>query len=69
MKKLNKLHRLLRKYRYFYHEKNISLLSDYEYDIMEKEYDTMCLSYNILNQNRVSNFVGFSIRIPMNIIY
>jgi NAD-dependent DNA ligase len=68
MKKLNKLHGILRRYKYFYYEKNISLVSDYEYDIIEKEYDSMCLLYNIPGKNRVSNFVGFNIKIPMNII-
>ena len=68
MEELNKIHRLLRRYKYFYYEKNISLVSDYYYDIIEEQYEKTCTSYNIIKCNRVSNFVGFSILIPMNII-
>lgn len=61
-----KLHKELRKYRYFYYELHQSLITDYDYDILEKKYDSLCDNLKIPHQFRVSNFVGFSINIPMN---
>lgn len=67
MSKLSEMHSLLRRYRYFYYEKNVSLVTDYEYDIMEKEYDKMCTLHNVPKSSRISSFVGFSINIPMQL--
>ena len=42
-------------------------MSDYEFDTLEKEYDILCNEFNISEKIRVSNFVGFSIMIPMSV--
>ena len=69
MWELNNLHRKLRKYRYFYYEKHDNLISDYKYDMLENHYDKLADYYNLDVNKRITNFVGFSIEIPMNIIY
>lgn len=63
------MHRRLRKYRFFYYERDESLVSDYEYDMLEKKYAEECDRFGIHKRYRVDNFVGFNIRIPMNIYY
>ena len=75
IEKLNEIHKSLRRYRYFYYEcKDISLLdnntiSDYNYDMLEKQYDKYCNELEIPLETRVSNYVGFDIGIPMNLYY
>jgi NAD-dependent DNA ligase len=75
LKELNNIHRDLRRYRYFYYEcENIlevdkNTIPDYEYDMLEKEYDKYCNELKIPLEMRVSNFVGFDIGIPMNLYY
>lgn len=64
---LNNLHRKLRKYRYFYYIKHESLISDFMYDMLEKRYLTGCNKFNIPEKERITNFVGFNIGIPMNL--
>ena len=67
MERLQELHKLLRRAKYFYYEQNESIMSDYEFDTLEKEYDILCNEFNISEKIRVSNFVGFSIMIPMSV--
>ncbi len=38
LNKLQELHAKLRKAKYFYYEKHESIMSDYEFDMMESEY-------------------------------
>jgi len=61
-----KLHQLLRKAKYHYYEMHDNIMEDYDYDMMEKEYDEIADHLEIPQEYRVSNFVGFDIRIPMN---
>lgn len=67
LEQLKEAHIKLRSYRYWYYEKSKSLITDYEYDMLEKEYEQGCDKLNIPTEDRVTNFVGFDIRIPMNI--
>lgn len=66
---LNFMHKQLRKARYFYYEKSKSIMTDYEYDIIEKRYDELCYKYKICEGSKITNFVGFNIAIPMALIY
>ncbi len=66
---LNKIHKLLRKARYHYYEMHESIMSDYDYDMLEKEYDEICDKMSIEHHKRVTNFVGFNIKIPMALFY
>ncbi len=61
-----KMHYNLRKYRYHYYELHENLVSDYDYDMLEKDYDNLADALEIPRELRVSNFVGFDIRIPIN---
>ncbi len=66
---LNEMHRLLRKARYFYYELSQTIMSDYDYDILEKEYDRQADLHKVSHIIRISNFVGFNIKMPMNLFY
>lgn len=73
-KELNCLHRLLRKAKYFYYERDnekedIMIMSDYEFDMKEKRYDELCNQFNIPMEMRVSEQVGWSPTILMNLFY
>ena len=61
---IQELHKKLSKARYFYYEKSELIMTDYEYDILEKDYDLQCEIYKVPIERRLSNFVGFSIAIP-----
>lgn len=65
MERLQELHTLLRRAKYFYYEKSESIMSDYEFDMLEKEYARLCNEFSIEEEKRVTNFVGFNIAIPM----
>jgi len=65
---LNEIHKLLRKYRYFYYEMSETLISDYEYDKLERTYTTLCDRLGITSKDKITNFVGFSFRIPFILI-
>jgi len=75
MKKLNFLHRKLRRLRYFYYEcEDILLIDkntipDQQYDRLEQIYKKLCNKLNIPYEKRVNNYVGFDIAIPMNLYY
>lgn len=64
---LQKIHKLLRRYRYFYYEMDESLVTDYQYDMLEIEYTKLCDEHNIKQEGRITNFVGFDIKIPMRL--
>lgn len=66
---LNEMHKLLRKARYFYYEQHKSIMSDYDYDMLEKNYDIHAQIHGVDHSMKISNFVGFDIRIPMNLFY
>lgn len=66
---LNKLHRDLRRYKFFYYEKDESLISDYDFDMMEKSYEEGCDRLGVKREMRLSSFVGFDMRMPMNLFY
>lgn len=65
---VNKIHKLLRKYRYFYYEMSETLVSDYEYDKLERAYSVMCDRLGITSKDKITNFVGFSFRIPFILV-
>jgi hypothetical protein len=67
--RLQTMHSLLRKARYFYYEGDglSEVMTDYEYDMMEKEYDILAKKLKTEENRRITNFVGFDIGIPMNI--
>ena len=44
-------------------------MSDYEFDMLEKEYIKLCNEFSIEEEKRVTNFVGFGIMIPMTLAY
>ena len=64
---LQELHKLLLRAKYQYYEKSISIMTDYEFDMLEKEYDKCCEIYNAPIKRRLSNFVGFSYDIPLTL--
>ena len=72
---LNIIHKNLRKYRYFYYECEDILLidnntiTDINYDLLERQYNKYCDELEIPLEQRVSNYVGFDIGIPMNLYY
>ena len=47
IKELNELHKLLRKAKYDYYVEHISVISDFEYDMLEKKYREACEIHNI----------------------
>lgn len=61
---LQEIHKQLSKAKYFYYEKSESIMTDYEYDMLEKSYDKGCNFYDVPNERRVTEFVGFSLYIP-----
>ena len=64
---LNQLHKDLRKYKYFYYEKHEALIEDHTFDKLEKAYDVACEEFQIKQTQRLSNFVGFNLKMPMSI--
>lgn len=40
-------------------------MTDYEFDMLQKEYDKLCDIYKIPLQNRITNFIGFDVLMPM----
>lgn len=70
---LQTMHANLRKYRYFYYECNDiikvdgNIISDYEYDILEKRYDVLCNELGIIKELRMSERVGWDVMIPMDL--
>jgi len=69
MKRLNRLHNRLRKYRYFYYELNSPLISDAQYDSIQRGYGRICDKLKIPKEVRVTNFTGFDLEIPTNIFH
>jgi NAD-dependent DNA ligase len=67
VEKLQELHSQIRKCKYFYYEKHKSIISDYEFDMIEIEYVKLCDKFNVPQEQRVTNFVGFSIMIPIRL--
>jgi len=41
-----------------------SIMSDYEYDMLEKKYNKGCDVYDVPSERRVTDYVGFSLYIP-----
>jgi len=74
IEELDVIHKNLRKYRYFYYEckdillVDISIISDYEYDILEKKYEKLCDELQVVKEKRITNFIGFDIGIPMSLL-
>ena len=68
MEELDIRHKNLRMYRYYYYVLSKSLVSDYVYDNLEKEYIILCDELKISQEVRISNFIGFNIRIPMSLL-
>ena len=66
---LNKIHRDLRKHRFLYYERDESVISDYDYDMLEKKYIEWCERLGVKPEMRINSFVGFSYKIPMNLFY
>lgn len=64
---LQNMHKDLRRYKYWYYELHNSQISDYDFDMLEKKYDKLCDDLGIHLRLRVSEHVGFSFRIPMDI--
>lgn len=48
---------LLLEHKYRYYVKDAPIIQDYEYDLLEKEYDTLCDKLNL--PKAVSDMVGF----------
>ena len=67
LEKLQEMHAKLRKAKYFYYERHQSIISDYDFDILEKEYNTLAEEIGVDKELQVSEFVGFSLNIPMNL--
>ena len=65
---LDKLHKDLRKYKFFYYERSESLISDYDFDMMEKKYTEGCDRLGIKAEYRLDSYVGFSIYMPMSLL-
>jgi len=61
---LQEVHKQLSKAKYFYYEKSESIMTDYEYDMLEKQYIKFCDVYKVPSERRVTEFVGFSLYIP-----
>lgn len=66
---IDKLHYQLRRARYFYYHKDAPEITDYEYDILEKQYEMLCNDNRISLEKIIDNFVGYSDAIPMSIFY
>lgn len=71
LEKINILHQQLRKAKYFYYEcediNKMSIMTDYEFDILEKEYDKLCEDFKVPEKYRLSSYVGFDIAMPMSL--
>ena len=68
LNKLQELHAKLRKAKYFYYEKHESIMSDYEFDMMESEYKKLAEVVGINDKhNMATQFVGFDAFSPMNL--
>jgi hypothetical protein len=72
-KRVNEMHALLRRARYFYYvgveNGHDTIMSDYDYDMLEKEYDTLCARLGVPEKKMISNFVGFDYKMPMQLFY
>jgi NAD-dependent DNA ligase len=66
--RLKELHSQLRRAKYFYFELSHSIITDYEYDTLEKEYEMLCEKFKIIKKHRISEIVGWSVMIPMDIL-
>ncbi len=62
------IHKQLRKCRYFYYELHESLMSDYDYDMLEKQYTEVCDRLGLNPIYRVDGYVGSSDRIPRSLL-
>lgn len=69
IEELDIIHKDLRRYRWFYYEAEEpqSLISDYEYDMLEKLYEKECDKLGIVTEKRITNYIGFDIAIPMSL--
>lgn len=67
IEELNELHKLLRRAKYFYYIEHESLISDSEYDKLEKEYRKQCEIHNIPEEINIYNHIGFSHDIPLSL--
>lgn len=70
--KLQELHKLIGKAKYFYYEydnneKDVQIMSDYEFDMLEKKYDKYCEILNAPKERRWSDVVGFSWDVPLTL--
>ena len=66
IKRLQELHSLLLKAKYFYYEKHESIMSDFEFDMLEKEYTKLVEEFCIDDNHSLVNTVGFTLR-PRNL--
>ena len=64
---LQETHKLIGRAKYFYYEKSESIMTDQEFDKLEKEYDKYCEVYNAPKERRWSDVVGFSWNIPLTL--
>lgn len=66
--RLQEMHSQLRKAKFFYYELHDSLMTDYEFDMLEKEYVKLAGLIGILDKhNMATEFVGFDAVSPMNL--
>ena len=64
---LQETHKLIGRAKYFYYEKSESIMTDQDFDKLEKEYDKYCEVYNAPNERRWSDVVGFSWDVPLTL--
>ena len=56
LNKLQELHAKLRKAKYFYYEKHESIMSDYEFDMMESEYKKLAEVVGINDKHNMAYY-------------
>lgn len=59
--RLQEMHAQLARAKYFYYEKHESIMSDYEFDMMEKEYSDLADVLGIDKKHRITEVVGFGL--------
>lgn len=66
LNKLQELHAQLRKAKYLYYEAHKSIVTDYEFDMMEKEYAKLAENIGISDRHDASKVIGSGI-LPRNL--
>lgn len=62
---LQEAHKLIGRAKYHYYEKHTSIMSDYEFDKLERKYNKYCEIHNAPKERRWSEIVGFSWDVPL----